>query len=104
MIRSRGLMWADKAFNKVVLPEPVPPEIIRLILPLTQAFSTSAICTDMAPFSTNCPRDMIDVPKQRIVIVGPSILTGGIVALTREPFGKRASTIGELSSSLLPRG
>ena len=39
-----------------------------------------------------------------MVSVGPLSDKGGIIALTREPSGRRASTIGTLSSILLPRG
>lgn len=40
----------------------------------------------------------------RIVMVGPTSDSGGMIALTREPSGSRASTIGELSSIRRPRG
>ena len=38
------------------------------------------------------------------MIEGPTNETGGMIALTREPSGKRASTIGVLSSQRLPKG
>ena len=40
--------------------------------------------------------------KRRIDRSGPSTASGGITALTREPSGRRASTIGELSSIRRP--
>ena len=40
--------------------------------------------------------------KRRIDIIGPSSATGGITALTREPSGRRASTIGLDSSMRRP--
>ncbi|MNI72124.1 hypothetical protein D3C73_1280450 [compost metagenome] len=40
----------------------------------------------------------------RMVRLAPFIATGGMMACTREPSGKRASTIGELSSIRRPRG
>ena len=44
------------------------------------------------------------LPKRRIVNVEPSIETGSMIALTREPSGSRASTIGEDSSIRRPSG
>jgi hypothetical protein len=44
------------------------------------------------------------VPKRRIVRVAPSSEIGSMIALTREPSGKRASTIGEASSMRRPSG
>ena len=40
--------------------------------------------------------------KRRIESSGPSTASGGMIALTREPSGRRASTIGELSSMRRP--
>ena len=40
----------------------------------------------------------------RIVTVGPERASGGMIALTRDPSGSRASTIGELSSIRRPSG
>ena len=40
----------------------------------------------------------------RIVIVGPTSDSGGMIAFTRLPSGSRASTIGELSSIRRPSG
>jgi hypothetical protein len=40
--------------------------------------------------------------KRRIESRGPSTASGGMIALTREPSGSRASTIGELSSMRRP--
>ena len=38
----------------------------------------------------------------RIVISGPESDSGGMIALTREPSGRRASTIGDASSMRRP--
>jgi len=38
----------------------------------------------------------------RMVSEGPSIASGGTIALTREPSGRRASQIGEASSTRRP--
>ena len=40
----------------------------------------------------------------RIVSCGPSIASGGMTAFTREPSGRRASTIGDDSSMRRPSG
>ena len=40
----------------------------------------------------------------RIVMVGPTSDSGGMIAFTRLPSGSRASTIGELSSMRRPSG
>ena len=45
---------------------------------------------------------MICAPKRRIESTGPSSASGGMIALTREPSGKRASTIGDDSSTRRP--
>ncbi len=44
------------------------------------------------------------VPKRRIVIVAPLSESGSMIALTREPSGRRASTIGWASSRRRPSG
>ena len=41
-------------------------------------------------------------PKRRIDSAGPSSATGGSVAVTRLPSGRRASTIGDASSTCRP--
>ncbi len=41
-------------------------------------------------------------PKRRMDIDGPSRASGGMMALTREPSGRRASTMGEVSSTRRP--
>ena len=52
--------------------------------------------------STNWLATSGPVPKRRIESAGPSSANGGMMALTREPSGRRASTIGEDSSTLRP--
>ena len=42
------------------------------------------------------------VPKRRIDMEGPSSASGGMMALTREPSGRRASTMGDDSSTRRP--
>jgi hypothetical protein len=89
-------------FRKVVLPAPVPPEIRMLMRAFTAAESTSIISAEML-FSLHQL-----VGRQRAGAEtadrheGPSSASGGMMALTREPSGRRASTIGEDSSTLRP--
>ena len=41
-------------------------------------------------------------PKRRIDIWGPSMDSGGMITLTRDPSASRASTMGDDSSTRLP--
>ena len=46
--------------------------------------------------------DSACLPKRRIESDGPSSASGGMIALIREPSGRRASTIGDDSSTRRP--
>ena len=95
-------MNADIAFSVVVLPVPVPPEISTFSLPLTQAARNCAALGETEP---NEIRSFIVYGSRanlRIVSVGPLRARGGMIAFTREPSGRRASTIGEASSTRRP--
>ena len=50
------------------------------------------------------PSVIVVLANLRMVIVGPSRAIGGITTFTRCPPGKRASTMGELSSTRRPSG
>ena len=89
-------------FRNVVLPAPVPPEIRMLMRARTAAASTSSISGEMLFSSTSASAESGPVPKRRIDSAGPSSASGGMIALTREPSGSRASTIGEDSSTRRP--
>ena len=93
---------ADKLFNNVVLPAPVPPEIIMLHLARTAACSTSAISVDIEPHLNKASIVPASFLKRLIESEGPSIASGGIMAFTRLPSASLASTIGDFSSILLP--
>ena len=101
-MRSSPGMNALIALSVVVLPVPVPPEIRMFSLPLTHA-------------AMNWAERAVSVPKEirslmpygsrenfRIVTVGPLSASGGMIALTRLPSGRRASTIGDASSTRRP--
>ena len=101
-IRSSCGMNADNALSEVVLPEPVPPEI-KIFLPIfTTAVRKAAIAADSAFFSTIVASVNGSEGNRRMVIVGPSNASGGIITLTLEPSIRRASAIGEDSSTRRP--
>ncbi len=56
----------------------------------------------MAPNLTSWSRVSLSFLNLRIVSAGPSIASGGTMALTREPSARRASQIGEDSSTRRP--
>ena len=87
-------MKADRALSIVVLPEPVPPEMIVVTRALTAAASTSAIGGRSAPMSTSLLRLNGLLENLRIDTIGPSTPIGRTATLTREPSGRRASHIG----------
>ena len=73
-----------------------------LIRALTAADSTSIISGETVFNWTSWLAASGPVPKRRMDKEGPSSASGGMMALTREPSGSRASTIGEDSSTLRP--
>ena len=56
------------------------------------------------PYSMSASIVSLSLGNFLIVIVGPSRPTGGTTALTREPSGSRASTVGELLPMRRPSG
>ena len=92
MMRSSSGIKPERTFNKVVLPEPVPPETITFNLATTHAFNNSIASAVILPNSTNRSTVSGILKNLRIVSTGPTREIGGITAFTREPSGKRAST------------
>ena len=89
--------------SSVVLPEPVPP-VIRHVEPRaarrrsgTGPARATACRARAGRRSTSARRR-----KRRIERIGPSSAAGGMIALTREPSGRRASTSGVDSSMRRP--
>ena len=74
--RSFSEMKADSALSIVVLPEPVPPEMIVVMRAFTAAASTSAICGRSAPMSTSLFRLNGFLENLRIETSGPSTAIG----------------------------
>ncbi len=86
----------------VVLPVPVPPETRRLSLARTHASITRTRSIVQVPKFTRSFAWYGSAANFRIVSTEPLMARGGMMALTREPSGSRASTIGELSSMRRP--
>src|SRR5438094_4820300 len=95
-------MYADIAFRVVVLPVPVPPEIRMLSFPWTLAERNCAAFGEIDPKLIRSSIVYGSRENFRIVRVGPLSASGGMIALTREPSGRRASTIGDDSSMRRP--
>ena len=84
------------------MPAPVPPEIRMFFRVATASSRKSIMSGESMPSRSRSSRRSRWRPKRRIDSVGPSSVTGGIVALTRLPSGRRASTIGDASSIRRP--
>ena len=91
-----------RILSRVVLPEPVPPEIRMLTRACDRAPMNCAISLDSDLSAISFDTCNGTVAKRRIDRMGPSIASGGMMALTREPSGRRASTMGLDSSMRRP--
>ena len=67
-------------FNKVVLPEPVPPEIMMFKRDSTHAFKNCKASEVIVPNWTSCSIVIGFLANLRIVITGPTSEIGGIIA------------------------
>src|SRR5438093_12927732 len=101
-MRSSPGINADIAFRVVVLPVPVPPEIRMFSFPFTQAARNCAALGEIDPKEIRSFIVYGSRENFRIVSVGPFRASGGMIAFTREPSGRRASTIGEDPSTRRP--
>ena len=104
MIRSSSGMNCDSTLSVVVLPEPVPPETKRFRRASTQALRKSNISAVAVPKRMRSSTVKGLAENFRIVITGPMSDRGGMIALTREPSGRRASTLGLDMSMRRPMG
>ena len=102
MTRSFSGMNDDSALSIVVLPVPVPPETRQLSFAFTHAARNASISGVALLMAIMSLTRRGEPPKRRIESTGPSMASGGMMALTREPSGKRASTIGDDSSMRRP--
>ena len=100
-------MYIPKQLSVVVLPEPVPPAITKFAGRLSSpSIQTHIIAARRELTVPNLTRSIIVSGSSlnlRMVRVGPSGETGGIVPLTREPSGSRPSKIGTIPGPS-PRG
>src|SRR5258708_35561197 len=85
-------------FSRVVLPEPVPPEINTLARQRPMICRISAPSGVMAPNLTSWSSVSLSFLNLRIVNAGPSSASGGTMALTREPSARRGVQVGGDSS------
>ncbi len=104
MVTTRSLsgMKDESALRSVVLPVPVPPLMSTFSLARTTAPMKPMAAGVALPMATRSLARMPAVPKRRMERMGPSMASGGMIALTRDPSGRRASTIGDVSSTRRP--
>ena len=102
MIRSLKGMKLDSTLRKVVLPVPVPPLTRMFRRPITQARRNIAPAWLIEPISIRSSMVNRWTGNLRTVRQGPLTASGGMMALTREPSGRRASTSGWLLSIRRP--
>ena len=88
-MRSPGAQRPSVALSSDVLPDDVAPLTTTLHRPATSSSSTAATASD-----ANASRSSDRSRKRRIDRHPPSGETGGMTAQTRDPSGRRASTIG----------
>ena len=104
-IRSSFGMNDDSTLRVVVLPEPVPPETKMFRRASTQALQEVEHLRAW-PCRSGSRSSTVNGEAEnfRIVMTGPTSDSGGMIALTREPSVRRASTIGRDSSTRRPIG
>src|SRR5947208_17058910 len=95
-------MKDDSAFSMVVFPVPVPPEMRQLSLAFTQAARKANISGVALLMATMSLIRSGEPPKRRIESAGPSMASGGVMAMTRAPSGRRAAAMGDDSSMRPP--
>src|SRR4051794_41357504 len=93
--RSPGSIIFDKALSMVVLPEPVPPEMITFIRLAPAIFKTVAIFSDIEPKLFIMSSVIGFSENLRIEMAVPRSDSGGTMTLTRLPSWRRAAQSGE---------
>ena len=101
-IRSVSGRKEESTFSSVVLPVPVPPETMMFSFALTHALSSSAIAGVRVPKRIRSCTVSGILLNFRMVREEPPTASGGMIALTRDPSSRRASTSGEDSSMRRP--
>ncbi len=102
MRRSPSGMKFESTLSIVVFPVPVPPTTIIEILPRTHASRKTAASMDTEPREMRSCMTSARSGNFRMVSTGPRMARGGTIALIRDPSARRASTIGEDSSTRRP--
>ena len=102
--RSRLGIAAESTFSKVVLPEPVPPEMTMFLRIRTERSRKLAIRSVIESKRTRSWMVSGFFWNLRMVMQAPLIASGRITAFTREPSLRRASTSGVDSSMRRPSG
>ena len=103
-MRSSLGMNDDRTLSVVVLPEPVPPDTKRFSRASMHARRNSNISGVAVPNPIRSSTVYGRVENFRTVMTGPTSDSGSMIALTREPSGRRASTRGLDSSIRRPSG
>ena len=103
-MRSPSGMNEDSTLSVVVLPEPVPPDTKTLSRASMQARTKSNISGVAVPKRIRSATVYGVVENLRTVMTGPMSESGSMIAFTREPSGRRASTRGLVSSIRRPIG
>ena len=86
------------------MPEPVPPATMMFLRMITQAFMNSAaLCVHVSKRMKSSTVN-VRLANLRMVTVGPVRERGGMIAFTRLPSARRASTYGCDSSIRRPMG
>ena len=95
-------MKLESTLSSVVFPVPVPPLTTMLRRPFTHWSMKCATCgvNDPKPMRSSTVYGSLE--NFRMVMNGPPIDSGCTTTLTREPSGRRASTIGFASSTRRP--
>src|SRR3954451_24562843 len=101
-MRSSFGMNADIALRVVVLAVPVPPEMRMFSFPLTHDARNCAAFGEIEPNEIRSFMVYGSRENFLIVSVGPLRASGGMIAFTREPSGRRAATNGAGSSGRGP--
>ena len=100
--RSPGSIIFDKALSMVVLPEPVPPEMITFMRLAPAILRIVAIFSDIEPKLFIMSSVIGFSENLRIEIAVPRSDSGGTMTLTRLPSWRRASHSGVVWSMRRP--
>src|ERR1039458_8823867 len=101
-MRSDSGIKDERTLSRVVFPAPVPPETAMFNRAATAASRNSRMPSVQVRLRTRSSPVSGSLENRRMESAGPSMAIGGITALTRDPSGRRASTMGHDSSMRRP--